>query len=264
MYRWSRSSSSRFRWLKTDNSAPIDALFIADLHLSAADPATVALAGNFLSSLAGQSPRLYILGDLFEYWIGDDTDVTSLSAFLSPLKALRARGVKTTVMHGNRDFLLGQRFARDHNLTLCLEDQLVADISGTRVLMMHGDTLCTDDTDYQRVRRQVRSTRWQQDFLAQSLLERNRQARYMREQSRQKHVSADARFVDVNEDAVRTVMQQANTICLVHGHTHRAAEHRLVIDNRHATRLVVGDWHASGARYGVLSDRRLSLRTFSH
>jgi len=221
-------------------------LFVSDLHL---DPAQPAIARQFLGFLGGEArtaSQLYILGDLFEVWLGDDDPDPAARQVVDALRELTDAGVPCAFMHGNRDFLVGDRFARETGCRL-LEDGTVVDVCGERVLLMHGDVLCTDDHSYQRLRRIVRHpvTRWV--FRRMSLGQRRRLAQRMREGSRM-HVGATApEIMDVNADAVCTAMRDAGVLTLVHGHTHRPAVHTLVVDGKPARRIVLGDWHAQGS-----------------
>lgn len=221
-------------------------LFISDLHLAGERPQIVAQFLDLLRGEAREAEALYILGDLFEAWLGDDAVLPELAPVISALRELSDSGVPLFVMVGNRDFLMGEGFAAMTGARL-LDDPSVIDLYGTPTLLMHGDTLCTDDVAYQRVRAQVRDPAWIAGALAMSLEERIETARRMRQQS-QAHTSATAEAImDVNAEAVAAAFRQHGVQRMIHGHTHRPALHRLTVDGRAAERIVLGDWyrHAS-------------------
>lgn len=221
-------------------------LFVSDLHLDAAWPDVTSQFLAFLRHEARGASALYILGDLFEVWIGDDDPDPAKRAVVSALRDLTASGVPCFVMHGNRDFMLGERFCRDTGCRL-IDDGTIVDLEGEPVLLMHGDVLCTDDVNYQRLRRIVRNpfARWILRRL--SLAQRERLAARLRAGSRV-HTSATApEIMDVNDAAVRDTFRRAGVRTLIHGHTHRPAMHRLDIDGAPARRIVLGDWHRAGS-----------------
>lgn len=224
-------------------------LFISDLHLDASRPDITAQFLSFLTREATGAERLYILGDLFEAWIGDDDPDADKTRVRSALLALTRSGIPCFVMHGNRDFLLGRQFERDTGATL-IDDGTVVDLYGRRVLLMHGDTLCTDDHAYQRLRRIVRNPVVQWGLRQMSLAQRQKLAAKMREGSKAHIESVDKAapyIMDVNPQAVIDTMQRRQVDCLIHGHTHRPAIHDLQIDGKPATRIVLGDWHDQGS-----------------
>jgi UDP-2,3-diacylglucosamine hydrolase len=227
----------------------VTTLFISDLHLDGSRPDITA---QFLDFLAGEAPRaraLYILGDLFEAWIGDDDPDPDKQRVRIALRELTARGVTCFVMHGNRDFMLGRRFCEATGVRL-LADGTVIDLYGHRVLLMHGDTLCIDDPDYQRLRRIVRNPLVQMIMRSLSLKQRQRLAERMRAGS-QAHINAmdkaAPKIMDVNQQEVVRIMQHYNVNYLVHGHTHRPAIHSLQIADQPAVRIVLGDWYEQGS-----------------
>lgn len=238
-------------------------LFISDLHLDARRPAITAL---FLDFLAGLEPRrctgLYILGDLFEAWIGDDNDDPHDAQVIAALRAAVQRGVPVWIMHGNRDFLLGERFAAASGCTL-LPDPSVIDLDGEPTLLMHGDTLCIDDVEYQQFRAMVRDPAWQRQFLARPLAERRAIAANLRETSRQRTGEKAAEIMDVNPQAVLEALRAHGVRRLIHGHTHRPAVHHMDVDGRPAQRIVLGDWYTQGsvlyAEAGALRLKSLPL-----
>jgi len=217
-------------------------LFISDLHLDESRPQIVALFEQFLLGDARSAAALYILGDLFESWIGDDDDSPLASAVATALHELDAHGVPVFFMRGNRDFLVGDDYARRAAMTL-LEDPQVIDLDGERVLIMHGDTLCTDDIEYQKFRALVRDARWQQRFLSMTLAERRAFAEQARGESRKHTAAAKPEIMDVNSAAVVEAMHKHGVRRLIHGHTHRPAMHRLGVDRQAAERYVLGDWY---------------------
>ncbi len=232
-------------------------LFIADLHLCTEEPAITAGFLHFLRREAQQADALYILGDLFEAWIGDD-DPNPLHAEVA--HALRQLAIPCYFIHGNRDFLLGKRFAKASGMTLLPEEQ-VLDLYGRRVLIMHGDTLCTDDQGYLRFRAKVQQ-RWLQTlFLALPLFVRQRIALKMRAGSRQANSSKSREIMDVNQQAVAAAMSRHQVQWLIHGHTHRPAIHPLLIQGQAAERLVLGAWHEEGSMIKVSADE-ISLISF--
>lgn len=218
-------------------------LFIADLHLCQEEPAITAGFLHFLQGEARQCEALYILGDLFEAWIGDD-DPNPLHQQIAA--ALRALPVPVYFIHGNRDFLLGKRFARASGMTLLPEEQ-VLELYGQRVLIMHGDTLCTDDAGYQRFRAKVHQRWLQRLFLALPLRLRLRIAARMRAGSRQANQHKSLAIMDVNPQAVAAAMQRQQAPLLIHGHTHRPEIHALSLNGLPAQRAVLGAWHDAGS-----------------
>ncbi|OGI43355.1 MAG: UDP-2,3-diacylglucosamine diphosphatase [Candidatus Muproteobacteria bacterium RBG_16_64_11] len=222
-------------------------LFIADLHLSAHRPKIIALFLDFLRHRAARAEALYILGDLFEYWIGDDAaGQTENRPVVQGLRALTAGGVPVFVMHGNRDFLLGPTF---ESLTGCrlLADPARITLYGEEVLLMHGDNLCTDDVDYQKFRRLVRDPEWQRQLLGKSLEEREQIARSVRELSQAAMTGKPPEIMDVNPAAVAATIRQHGVRHLIHGHTHRPAQHEFLVDGKPARRTVLGDWYEQGS-----------------
>ena len=217
-------------------------LFISDLHLDESRPKIVELFRQFLSTQAREASALYILGDLFESWIGDDDDSDLHRQVAESLRDLADRGVAVAFMHGNRDFLLGADYAARAGMSL-LRDPTVIDLGGERVLLMHGDTLCIDDVEYQKFRALVRDPPWQQQFFAKPLAERRAFAAQARGESRRQTAAKPAEIMDVNQDAVISVMRAHDVRRLVHGHTHRPATHRFEIDGQMFERVVLGDWY---------------------
>ncbi|WP_058956344.1 UDP-2,3-diacylglucosamine diphosphatase [Pantoea anthophila] len=218
-------------------------LFIADLHLCQEEPAITAGFLHFLQREAPHCDALYILGDLFEAWIGDD-DPNPLHQQVA--SALRALPVPVYFIHGNRDFLVGRRFARASGMTLLPEEQVLT-LYGHRLLIMHGDTLCTDDAGYLRFRAKVHNPWIQRLFLALPLWVRKRIAARMRADSKQANQHKSQSIMDVNQGAVVTTMQRHQVPLLIHGHTHRPAIHTLTLQSETAQRAVLGAWHSRGS-----------------
>jgi len=221
-------------------------LFIADLHLSTEEPAITAGFLRLLEGEARTAEALYILGDLFEAWIGDDDPNPLHAAVAAAIRALVESGVPCYFIHGNRDFLIGKRFARQSGMIL-LPAEKVLTLYGERVLIMHGDTLCTDDVGYQRFRAKVQQ-RWLQTlFLSLPLFIRQRIAAKMRAGSKASNQTKSDAIMDVNQQAVSEVMRQHHVRHLIHGHTHRPAIHDLQIEGHPARRYVLGAWHQEGS-----------------
>lgn len=222
------------------------ALFISDLHLSPDSPATTERFLSFLQGPAGETRRLFILGDLFEAWIGDDDLASPLPATV--VQALRKQadsGLDIWVMHGNRDFLLGPAFCAAAGGKLLAEPSLI-DLYGTPTLLLHGDSLCTDDQGYQAFRAQVRNPAWQQAVLARPLDERRAMAAQMRDQSMVAKDGKSMVVMDVNAEAVTAAFREHGCSRMIHGHTHRPARHDHEVDGRECERWVLPDWYETG------------------
>jgi UDP-2,3-diacylglucosamine hydrolase len=225
-------------------------LFISDLHLDASRPHITRLFVEFVRTQAVAAQALYILGDLFETWIGDDGADATADQAAAALAELHTRGVPSFFIHGNRDFLLGDVYARRARLTL-LPDPSVIDIEGERMLIMHGDTLCTDDAPYQVFRAQSRTPQWQRTFLAKPLPERQAFAEQARAESRRYTQSVADTITDVNAATVLATMRAHAVRRLIHGHTHRSAVHRVDLQGITAERIVLGDWYARSSTLRV-------------
>jgi UDP-2,3-diacylglucosamine hydrolase len=230
----------------------VTTLFISDLHLDGSRPAVTKLFFSFLAGEARDADALYILGDLFEAWVGDDDDDAHHQAVLSRLQDL-TRHIPVAVMHGNRDFLLGERFEKTTGCRL-MDEAEVVDLYGTPTLLLHGDQLCTDDTAYQQFRTMARDPGWQRMMLAKPLAERREIARQARDRSTiENAMKADA-IMDVNADAVADAMRTHGVTRMIHGHTHRPAIHEFQLDGVPATRIVLGDWYDQGSVLRVHDD----------
>jgi UDP-2,3-diacylglucosamine hydrolase len=221
-------------------------LFISDLHIDASRPVITEQFLKFLQTEANSAAALYILGDLFESWIGDDAPDAAQSAVIAGLHELTSSGVPCFVMHGNRDFLLAAEFSRASGARL-LPDPLIVTLYGEAVLVMHGDALCTDDRAYQRLRATVRDAAWQRQFLALSIDARRALAGAARAGSQAHTAAMENTITDVNSGTVATALRAAGTATLLHGHTHRPAIHAIEVDGKPCTRIVLGDWYHQGS-----------------
>lgn len=223
-----------------------DTLFISDLHLDPERPAVTELFLELLDTRARAADAIYILGDLFEAWVGDDDTGPMNLAVCEGLKNCAVAGTPVFIMHGNRDFLLGARFATASGCTL-LGDPTLIDLYGTPTLLMHGDLLCTDDTEYMAFRTMVRDSEWQRQLLSRPLEERQQMAREMRDRSREQTGGKPESIMDVNKEAVIKTMTDHKVRRLIHGHTHRPAIHDLLVSGEPAQRIVLGDWYEQGS-----------------
>lgn len=226
-------------------------LFISDLHLSADQPRSMAAFKHFITGIAPQAEALYILGDLFECWAGDDDlDDPFHAEVAAALRSLAAHGTKLFLLRGNRDLLMGEALAEACHATL-LEDPTLIDLYGALTLLSHGDTLCTGDTEYQRYRTTVHNADFQRQFLAKPLAERKACIAQLRSRSMAEKQSKDSAIMDINDAAVATLLREHRCPRLIHGHTHRPKRHEHVIDGRRCERWVLGDWHEQGSALRV-------------
>ena len=244
-------------------SSPI--LFISDLHLEESRPEITATLLHFLQQHTGKCAALYILGDLFEAWIGDDEESALAITVADALQDFQRAGSDIYLMHGNRDFLIGESFATRCGARLLPETHVLNTAAGS-YLLLHGDTLCTDDHDYLKFRQMVRNSEWQAEFLAQSLDARRAFAEQARQQSQAATAEKSATIMDVNQDAVLELLQQQGVAQLIHGHTHRPDTHHIELTNESgertdAVRLVLGDWDRKGW-YASLQEGVLDLHNF--
>ena len=235
-------------------------LFISDLHIDADNPAITRQFIDFAGAEARGAEALYILGDLFESWVGDDAADPHQTMAMAALKSLTDSGVPCFVMHGNRDFLLGDRFCGVSGARL-LPDPLVITLYGEPILVMHGDALCTDDRPYQRLRATVRDREWQRQFLALKPKARRALAGAARDGSRAHTAALEYTVADVAPASVTAALRAAGTATLLHGHTHRPAIHALEVDGRACTRIVLGAWHHCGSllRWSAAGPELVSL-----
>lgn len=237
-------------------------LFVSDVHLSARRPEIVDAFEQFLDHQARRADALYILGDLFDEWLGDDDDRAPHIRITKALARLSEHGVPVRIMHGNHDFLLGASFERASRCPVIV-DPTIVEVEGARVLLMHGDILCTRDIDYQEFRKTVRDPKVQREFLDMPLQARIERAAELRGQSRQAMRLKPENIMDVTPEAVVETMRQHGVRHLVHGHTHRPAVHEIEVAGEPGVRIVLGDWYEqdsvliwseSGYRLGRVSD----------
>ncbi|MDX1481259.1 MAG: UDP-2,3-diacylglucosamine diphosphatase [Woeseiaceae bacterium] len=221
-------------------------LFISDLHLEAERPDIGKQFLEFLQTDAAEAEALYILGDLFEAWVGDDDPNTHYFVIKRALRKLTDSGVPVYFMHGNRDFMIGREFANETGVEI-LKDPYRVDMYGQKALLSHGDALCTDDAQYQKIREMTRDPTWQAKMRAKPLKERLRMAEEARRQSLERTINLDMKIMDVNQDAVKKTIEQHGVDVLLHGHTHRPAVHTVDLGSRKARRIVLGDWYTQGS-----------------
>jgi len=221
-------------------------LFVSDLHCEASREDIGAQFRQFLRGEARGADALYILGDLFESWIGDDDPNPHYAAIKSELRTLCDSKVQVYFMHGNRDFMIGSAFAAETGVRL-LPDPLIVDLYGERVLLSHGDAWCTDDHEYQALRAMTRNPQWQAAMLARPLSERQAIAARARAASKEQSATKSEAIMDVNPTAILEAFRTSGVATILHGHTHRPAIHELQIDGRTVRRIVLGDWYEQGS-----------------
>jgi len=223
-------------------------LFISDLHLCESRPSIIQSFVAFLENTAAKANALYILGDFFEYWAGDDAISADIhKQAIAALKKLSQSGVKVFFMHGNRDFLIGESFCAATGATL-IADPSPLTLHGHNVILSHGDALCTDDVDYQAFRKSVRDDTWQQNFLGQPLAKRMAQIEALRKESEQEQSTKTLDIMDVNQSAVEQLLaNHAYPSIFIHGHTHRPGTHNHEVSGNHCKRWVLGDWYVQGS-----------------
>ncbi|MEN3354007.1 MAG: UDP-2,3-diacylglucosamine hydrolase [Betaproteobacteria bacterium] len=222
-------------------------LFISDLHLASDRPRIIEQFFAFLSGPARGADALYVLGDLFEYWVGDDDLDDPLNrSVAAAFAALAAEGTGVNFMHGNRDLLVGREFAARSHARL-LDDPVGLDLHGTPTLLMHGDTLCTDDVEYQKFRAYAHNPQNQTRFLSQSITARHAEMEALRVRSENAKQGKTAEIMDVNTGAVERALRDAGYPRLIHGHTHRPARHLHTVDGHTCERWVLGDWYKNGS-----------------
>ena len=231
--------------------------FISDIHLSETQPELTQAFFKFLNESKEACTHLYILGDLFESWIGDDDDTPLYQEIKNALLAFTTNGPETFFIHGNRDFLISNDFAKDTGITI-LPDPYSLDINGQKVVLSHGDFLCTDDVDYIAFRDQVRTEEWQVNFLQKDLSERKEIAAAMRNASQEATAEKSNAITDVNPLAVENFMNKHKPSLFIHGHTHRPDTHYV----NSFTRIVLGDWGSYGWFLSI-DDQEFSLEKFS-
>ncbi|MCW8891090.1 MAG: UDP-2,3-diacylglucosamine diphosphatase [Sedimenticola sp.] len=238
-----------------------DILIISDLHLSRDRPATINLFLRFLEEQAKSAGHLYILGDLFDAWIGDDDITPPVPHILTALQDLSTKGCALSIMHGNRDFLLGKAFAEATGCNL-LPDPATVDLFGTPTLLMHGDLLCSDDEEYLQARKLLRSEAFIADFLARSIEERQLLAAEYRQRSGEVVSLKPADIMDVNQRTVEGYMREQGVQQLIHGHTHRPALHQFELEGMPARRYVLKDWHETAGSYIRINSEGITQATF--
>jgi len=221
-------------------------LFISDLHLEAERPEIGDQFIRFLQTDATEAEALYILGDLFEAWVGDDDPNAHYAIIKLAIRKLTDSGIPVYFMHGNRDFMIGRRFANETGVKI-LKDPYPVKMYGQKALLSHGDAMCTDDVQYQRVRLMTRDPDWQQSMLAKPLKERLRIAEEARRQSLEQKLNLSMDIMDVNQGAVMRAINEYGVDVLLHGHTHRPDVHTVDLGNRKAKRVVLGDWYSQGS-----------------
>lgn len=221
-------------------------LFISDLHLDDERPATTRAFLNFLQQEARDADQLYILGDFFESWIGDDDSSPLIDTVTAALRELSSAGTELFIMQGNRDFLLGEVFCQAVGAKL-LPDPSVINLAGEPTLLMHGDSLCTADKEYIAFRQLARSEAWQREVLAKPLEERRALARQLRMASFEANSNKADDIMDVTPEEVCAQMAAAGCLRLIHGHTHRPARHQVTVNGKSGERWVLGDWVESSA-----------------
>lgn len=230
------------------------ALFVSDLHLAPSRPAAVGAFHAWARGPAREASALYVLGDLFDAWIGDEQVREPFTrAIVASLHAIADAGVPVAVMHGNRDFLLGERFARASGATM-LADFTAVDLHGVRTLLCHGDELCTDDTEYQAYRARMRAPETQARLLAMPYLVRLGIAWWLRRRSGRENALKPEAIMDVAEGAVVAALRGHDARRLIHGHTHRPARHEHDVDGTRRERYVLADWHDRGHYLAVAAD----------
>lgn len=224
-----------------------ETLFISDLHLDVTRPDILKLFQSFLKDISpDRHDALYVLGDLFELWIGDDHSDPASDAVIGALEACNRRGTPVFLLRGNRDFLLGEGFANASGCQI-LDDPVVVSVQNTDTLLTHGDSLCTGDADYQAFRDMVRDPAWQNNFLARPIEDRRTIASHMRNLSLEEVRKKPPHIMDVNETTVTDLLRDKGVQNMIHGHTHRPGVHEFTLDGQIARRYVLGDWYNSGS-----------------
>jgi UDP-2,3-diacylglucosamine hydrolase len=231
----------------------VTTLFVSDLHLDDGRPGSTDLFLQFLSDEAAAAAALYILGDLFEYWLGDDVGTPTSRRVAEGISRIAGHGVPCYFMHGNRDFLVAEGYAESAGFSLLPEEHVV-DLYGTPTLLLHGDSLCTDDVEYQKVRAHIRTPQWRDEFLSKPLAERVAFAEQSRLESERYKEAASMDIMDVNPDAVAAAFARHGVTRMIHGHTHRPAVHELALPGGRVRRIVLGDWYTQGSVLRVRPD----------
>jgi len=239
-----------------------DIVFISDLHLMPEQPQVMDLFKRFIKDIASEADTLYILGDFLEVWWGDDDPAVGYQDVFNSLTTLATeKNTNIYLMHGNRDFMIGEELAKRCHFQL-IHDPHKIKIQDRDVLLMHGDTLCTDDVEYQKFRQMVRNPQWQQQVLTKTLEERFQLAQSIRENSKQSTTDKDEYIMDINQDETDRVFIENNIDLIVHGHTHRPAIHSKTINGNETTRVVLGDWHETVSYLRINDNSELKLSSY--
>jgi UDP-2,3-diacylglucosamine hydrolase len=231
--------------------------FISDLHLSENTPSVTEGFFEFLKTAAQELSHLYILGDLFEAWVGDDDDSQHAMSVMQKINHATRNGLEIFFIHGNRDFLCGQKFAEQSNLTL-LPDPFFLNFFDQKIALSHGDNFCTEDLEYIKFKKEVRSEKWQQEFLQKPLDDRLNIASNMRDASQKNNSNKDISIMDVTPNAIQEFFAEHRIDLLIHGHTHRPNTHQI----NSGTRIVLGDWHKTGWCL-MLDEQQQELKEFT-
>ena len=231
--------------------------FISDLHLSENTPSVTQGFFEFLKTAAQELSHLYILGDLFEAWVGDDDDSQHAMSVMQKINHATRNGLEIFFIHGNRDFLCGQKFAEQSNLTL-LPDPFFLNFFDQKIALSHGDNFCTEDLEYIKFKKEVRSEKWQQEFLQKPLDDRLNIASNMRDASQKNNSNKDISIMDVTPNAIQEFFAEHRIDLLIHGHTHRPNTHQI----NSGTRIVLGDWHKTGWCL-MLDEQKQELKEFT-
>ena len=231
--------------------------FISDLHLSENTPSVTEGFFEFLKTAAQELSHLYILGDLFEAWVGDDNDSELATNVMQEINHATRNGLEIFFIHGNRDFLCGQKFAEQSNLTL-LPDPFFLNFFDQKIALSHGDNFCTEDLEYIKFKKEVRSEKWQQEFLQKPLDDRLNIASNMRDASQKNNSNKDISIMDVTPNAIQEFFAEHRIDLLIHGHTHRPNTHQI----NSGTRIVLGDWHKTGWCL-MLDEQQQELKEFT-
>ena len=231
--------------------------FISDLHLSENTPSVTEGFFKFLKTVAQELSHLYILGDLFEAWVGDDDNSELATSVMQKINHATRSGLEIFFIHGNRDFLCGQKFAEQSNLTL-LPDPFFLSFFDQKIALSHGDSFCIEDLEYMKFKKEVRSEEWQQEFLQKSLDDRLNIASNMRDASQKNNTNKDIAIMDVTPTAIQDFFAEHHIDLLIHGHTHRPDTHQI----NSGTRIVLGDWHKTGWCL-MLDEQQQELKEFT-
>jgi len=239
-----------------------DIIFISDLHLAPERPEIIDLFIRFVNDVASTADTLYILGDFLEVWWGDDDPAIGYQGIFQCLADLaNKKNTEIFLMHGNRDFMIGDLLAERCHFKI-IDDPLKIEIQGRDALLMHGDTLCTDDIQYQQFRQMVRNPEWQQQALSKTLEERLQLAKNIREQSKKSTNEKHEYIMDVNQEATDKAFIDNHVDLIIHGHTHRPAIHHKTINGIDTTRIVLGDWYETGSYLRINDSSPLALQTY--